>query len=77
MNTSTSVLLGGTLVVFGQWAQGKGLGGKVIVSTLFLATMLTLMAQANEPLARKFGLLFLIVAVLGNAVPVMKKVGLA
>lgn len=76
MNTSTSVLLGGSFVVLGQWVQGKGLGGKIIVSTLFVALMLSVMGQVNDPLARKFGMLFLVVALLGNAVPVLQKVGL-
>lgn len=76
MDTTTSTLLGGTFVVLGQWVQGKSLGGKVIVYTLFVALMLSIIAQANEPLARKFGLLFLVMALLGNAGPVMAKAGL-
>lgn len=76
MNTTTSTLLGGSFVVLGQWVQGKGLGGKVIVNTLFVALALSIMGQVNDSLARKFGVLFLIVAVLGNARPVLSKAGL-
>jgi hypothetical protein len=76
MSTSTSVLLGGSFVVLGQWVQGKSLGGKVVVATLFVAVLLSLMSQVNDPLARKFGLLFLVTALFGNALPVLEKVGL-
>lgn len=77
MNTSTSVLLGGSFVVLGQWVQGKSLGGKVIVFTFFLALMLAVLSQVNGPLAQKFGLLFLVSALFGNAMPVLTKFGVA
>lgn len=74
MNTTTSALTGGAFVILGHWSRGKDLNAGIIIDVLFLAVMLALLNQINPSLAQKFGVLYLIVAVVGNAQYVLPKI---
>lgn len=72
MDTTTSSLLTGVIVVSGQVANGKGVNMSVVIAVLFLAMVLSIMGDANSDLARKFGLLILIVALFANGPAILK-----
>lgn len=76
MDTSTSALLTGVIVVAGQWASGKGVTARVVVGACFLAIILTVLSEANEKLAKQFGILILVTATLTYGVSVTDKMGL-
>lgn len=77
MDTSTSALLTGTIVTAGQWANGKGITARVVLGAMFLAIILTVLSNANEKLARQFGLLILVGAVFMYAPAITKSSKLA
>jgi len=60
MNPVIASLLVGAMTTFGRWAKGKGLTVDTVVGVVFLALCLSLIEQANEKLARSFGLLVVV-----------------
>lgn len=76
MDTTTSALLTGLIVTGGQVANGKGISIKVVIAVLFLAMILSLMSNANDTLARKFGILILVGATFAYAPAIVDKLGL-
>lgn len=60
MNPVMTSLLVGAMTTFGRWAKGKGLTVDTVVGVVFLALCLSLIEQANEKLARSFGLLVVV-----------------
>jgi hypothetical protein len=77
MDTTTSAVTSGLIVVAGRWAQGKGLDAKVLLGAGFMAIGLTVLASINEPLARGFSVLVLVSVLLTYGIPIFKKAGLA
>lgn len=67
MDTTTSTLLTGLVVVGGNVAKGKGVSVQIVIAVLFLAMMFSIMGDSNPPLAQHFALLILVVAVVANA----------
>lgn len=76
MDTSTSALLTSVLVVSGQWANGKGITTRVVLGGIFLAIVLSVMSNANEKLAKQFGLLILVGAVITYVPTILTKTGI-
>jgi hypothetical protein len=76
MDTTTATLLAGSVVVIGRWVQDKPVNFKVIVGIVGAALIVSLIGQADEGLARGFGLLFLVSMLFNDALPILRKVGL-
>jgi hypothetical protein len=76
MDTTTATLLAGSVVVIGRWVQDKPVNFKVIVGIVGAALIVSLIGQADEGLARGFGLLFLVSMLFNYALPILRKVGL-
>lgn len=77
MDTSTSTLLTGLIVLGGQVSNGKGIDLKIIIAVLFMAIMLSVMGEGNAKFAQKFGLLILVCAVFGYGPAILKSTGLS
>lgn len=77
MDTTTSAVAAGLIVVAGRWSQGKGLDAKALLGAGFLAIGLTILASINEPLARGFALLVLVSVLLTYGISIFKKAGLS
>lgn len=77
MNTTTSAVASGVIVAFGTWAQEKPLTIKIAIGTGGVALILSLMSQANEELAQKFGMLILLAAAFAYLPAIVKKLGLS
>lgn len=76
MNTTTSAVASGVIVAFGTWAQEKPLTIKIAIGTGGVALILSLLAQANDELAQKFGLLILLAATFAYLPAIVSKLGL-
>lgn len=76
MDTTTSMLLAGSLVIVGRWTQNKPINARIVIGIVGSALFLSLIGQANEELARAFGGIVLITAVFTYAPGILKKVGL-
>lgn len=76
MNTTTSTVAAGAIVIAGRWSQDKGFDLKVAIGTAGVALILSLMAQANEKLAQQFGLLILLAACFAYLPGLVSKLGL-
>lgn len=76
MDTTTSTLLAGTLVIVGRWAQGKPINVRIIIGLIGSAIFLSLIAEADDKLARNFGAMVLLTALFVYGVPVLQKTGL-
>lgn len=76
MNTTTAVVGAGTLALAGHWTQGKGLSIKIAIGVAVLAICLSILSQANEPLARKMGVMLLLAAALAYLPPIAKGLNL-
>lgn len=76
MNAANTVVLTGTIVTIGRWAQEKPLDIKVVVGGVFLAVALTIMEQGSPKFASQFGLLIIVAAVFTYGVDIVKKSGL-
>lgn len=74
MNPGTAVVATTLVVVLGRWADDKKLQYNILVGALFLAIILSIMAEADPKFAGKFGLLILIGAVLVNGQSLFKAV---
>lgn len=77
MNTTTSAVASGVIVAFGTWAQEKPLTIKIAIGTGGVALILSLMSQANEELAQKFGMLILLASAFAYLPAIVKKLGLS
>lgn len=75
MNTTTSVLLTGVIVVIGRWAKDEGITSRIVVAVVILALFLSLLGQNQPKLANQFGLLVLITAMFGYAPGILGKLG--
>lgn len=76
MDTSTSVLLTGVIVAWGQWSEGQtSPSGKarIIFGALFLAIILTVLSDTNEKLAKQFGILILVAATMRYSLSIVGK----
>lgn len=76
MNTTTTTVAAGAIVAFGTWAQDKPLTIKIAIGTGGVALILSLIAQADEGLAQKFGMLVLLAAAFAYLPDIVKKLGL-
>lgn len=76
MDTTTSTLLAGSLVVVGRWVQDKPVNARIIIGIVGSALFLSLIGQADQELARAFGGIVLITATFAYAPDILKKVGL-
>lgn len=76
MNTTTSVVATGAVVVAGRFAEGKPVDIKIAIGAAAFALGLSLIAGANEQLASRFGTLVLVVAMFTYVPTIAKKTGL-
>lgn len=76
MNTTTSTLLAGSIVIMGRWAQDKPINSRIVIGIMGTAIMLSLINEADNGLARAFGGLVLVTAVFAYAPDILKKTGL-
>ncbi len=76
MDTTTSTLLAGAIVVVGRWVEGEHVGTRIVVGIIGTALAVSLIGNANDKLGRTFGLLVLVTAVFRYAVPILQKTGL-
>lgn len=76
MDTTTEMLLAGSIIVIGRWTQNKGINARTIIGIVGSAVFLSLIGQADDQLAKAFGGIVLISAVFMYGVPILQKVGL-
>jgi hypothetical protein len=76
VDTTTSTLLSGTIVVVGRWAEDQPIHARIIIGIVSSAIALALLGTANAELAQAFGMIVLLTAVFRYGVPVLKKAGL-
>lgn len=76
MNTTTTAVMTGVLVAAGRWSQGKTIGVEIAIGTAGVALILSLIANANEQLAQRFGLLILLAAAFAFLPGLVSKLGL-
>jgi hypothetical protein len=76
MDTTTSMLLAGSLVVIGRWVQDKPVNARIVIGIVGSALFLSLVSQADERLAKSFGAMVLLTATFVYAPAILKKVGL-
>lgn len=62
MNTTTSVVATGVIVLTGRWSDDKKLDVKVMVGGAVFAFALAVIGQTNQKLAEQFGALILVSA---------------
>lgn len=75
MDTTTSTLATGLVVVIGRWTEEKEVSFKIFVGIAVLAVALAVMQASNEKLARQFGVLILVSALFTYGIPISKKIG--
>jgi hypothetical protein len=71
-DVSNTVFATGAIVVIGRWATDETLSVKIVTGGLFLALMLTAIANANENFARLFADLLLVSAIFTYGYPISK-----
>jgi hypothetical protein len=76
MNITTSVVTTLAITTVGRWADNKPVDVKVIAGGAVFVVGLTLISQADEPLAEKFALAVLMLALFRYAPDIMYKMGL-
>jgi hypothetical protein len=76
VDTTTEMLLAGTVIIIGRMTQNKGINAQTIIGIIGSAVFLSLVGQADEQLAKAFGGIVLISAVFVYGVPILQKVGL-
>jgi len=76
MNTTTSVVATGVIVIAGRWANDKPIELRIVIGAGAFALGLSLLSGADPELASKFALLVLIVALFRYGPHIMNKVGL-
>jgi hypothetical protein len=77
MNTATSVVLTAGIVSVAKWSKDQQISIKMIVGIGVLALFLSVIAEANAPLAQQMGLLVLVGAVFMYGPDVVKALKLA
>lgn len=75
MNTTTSVLLTGVIVVVGRWAKEQGITSRIVIGVIVLALFLSLLGQSQAKLANQFGLLILITAMFTYGPAILGQLG--
>lgn len=76
IDTTTSTLLAGSVIVIGRLVNGQGVSQRVVVGIIGSGLFLSLIGQADAELGQAFGMLVLLSAVFVYAVPVLRKTGL-
>jgi hypothetical protein len=76
MTPLNSAVLTGLVVVLGQWSENKKLSIRVVIGVTVLAIFLSILDSTRADLAKAFGVLILVGAVLRYGVPLTKKLGL-
>lgn len=76
MNPLNAAVLTGITVVLGRWAEGKKLTINIVIGVTVLAVFLSILESTRGDLAKAFGMLILVGAVLRYGVPLTKKLGL-
>ena len=71
-----TVFATGAIVVVGRWASNESLNVKIVTGGLFLALMLTAIANANESFARLFADFLLISAIFTYGIPLGQLIGI-
>jgi hypothetical protein len=71
VNTTSSTMLTGALVVAGRWTEGKPVDAKVVVGVVVLVVAL---AAMPEELSKPFALLILLAATFRYGLPLAQKV---
>lgn len=77
MGTTNSAVLTGVIVTTGRWAENKPLEMRVVVGAAFLAVGLAALSAVNDNLARNFGVLILVAALMRYTIPIVGKTGVA
>lgn len=75
MDTTTSAVLSGVVVVGGQWSEGKGINAHSLLGAGFLAIGLSVLASINDELSRGFALLVLVGVLLRYGLSITKAMG--
>lgn len=76
MNPLIAAVVVGVMTTLGKWARGKTLSIDTVVGVVVLAVTLALIDQANEKLARTFGVLVVLGVALAHAPIVLDATGL-
>jgi len=76
MNTSSSVLLTGVIVASGQWARDKKLSMRYFIGIGVFAIGLASLGEVNDQLARQFGVLMVVAALLLYGPTIANSLGL-
>lgn len=75
MSPLSSLALTGALVVAGSWSKGQKLSIREAVGFAVLLVMLTVAEDINPPVARAFGVLILLTALIYYGPSVFKSFG--
>lgn len=76
MTPLNAAVLTGLTVTLGRWAEGKKLSINVVIGVTVLAIFLSVLESTRGDLAKAFGMLILVGAVLRYGIPLTKKLGL-
>lgn len=77
MNTTTSVVITGAIVAFGQWVQDKQITIKMVVGIGLLALFFAVISEANAEFAQQMALLVMVGAVFIYGPDVVKGLGVS
>jgi hypothetical protein len=77
MDTTTSVVLTGTIVTVGTWSEGKPLNVRIVVGGTVLAVTLAALDSSNPQFAQAMAALILTAALFEYAIPIAHKLGFA
>jgi hypothetical protein len=75
-DVSNTVFATGAIVVIGRWATDESLNVKIVTGGLFLALMLTAIANADENFARLFADLLLVSAIFTYGLPISRLIAI-
>lgn len=75
-STTNSIVLTGTIVTVGRWAEGKSLSVKVVTGAVFVAIGLAAMGEIAPQVAQPFGILILVMALWLYFPAIAKKAGI-
>lgn len=75
MDTTTSAIASGIIVVAGTWSEGKGINARALLGASFLAIGLSILSSINDELARGFAVLVLVSVLLRYGLSITKKAG--
>lgn len=77
LGTTNTIVLTGTVVTVGRWAEGKTIDIRLVVGGTILAVGLAALSAINANLASSFGVLILVGALLRYTIPIVSKTGIA